>query len=123
MLTYERVEPALARPLGARTVERKATEPLVGRARIAVMATLGCVGFSYAYMVLHALHVLKRDPGFTARLSSIPLFQTCLGASVCGVLASALGACVKLGGRWTSRLPTLLALTIAVFVVEILLFP
>ena len=92
--------------------------------RYASFASLTGTGFLGSYMLFHALHVARRDPAFVKLLSAIPFFWACEAALLAGL---AIGVSCTLASRdlerLLARMPKILALTIALFTLEILLFP
>jgi hypothetical protein len=75
-------------------------------------------------MVFHALHVAGRDLRFVNLFSTIPLFATCAAASAVGLLLGGLGMlAVADPDSLLARLPKVLGVAIALFTIEIVLFP
>ena len=95
--------------------------------RAHTIAVYACVlGDAYllTYSVLHALHVLGRDPLLVKQLSSIPLFATA-EASLGAALLVGWPCAALLGTRpgMLRRFAHLLYFAIAIFALEIVLFP
>ena|ERR1700760_2867218 len=92
----------------------------------AMMVYACALGDAYllTYAVLHALHVLGRDPLLVRQLSSVPLFATA-EASLGAALLVGWPCAALLGGRpgMLRRFAHLLCLAIPLFAVEIVLFP
>lgn len=90
----------------------------------ASLSTLAAISFLFTYMGLHALHVSGRDPKFVQLLSEIPLFACSGTAALAGILFAV--SC-RLAGldheRLLCRMPKILALSVALFALEIAFFP
>ena len=83
---------------------------------------LAGVGFHFAYVALHLVHVSRRDPAFLSYLSPIPLFGTVASSACCAVVLGALGLAAP-RDEWRVAPSRLLAAAIALFVVVIALWP
>jgi len=80
--------------------------------------------FLFAYALLHALHVLGRDPHAVQQLSSIPLFGTVEAALFVALSLGLPGAALLANRPGILRVfATALYVAIGLFTVEILLFP
>jgi hypothetical protein len=92
--------------------------------RLAVLSALAGSAFLGSYMVFHALHVAGRDPSFVRALTTIPLFATCEAALLAGsCLGLALALALRDFERSLRQLPRILFVVVALFTLEILLFP
>ena len=86
------------------------------------MGTSGLT-FFVAYITLQLLHAFGRDPQIVTALGSIPLFARLVASTTCGLVGGlAIGPLVRDPARFLRRLPTLLAATIALFVVTVVFF-
>lgn len=91
---------------------------------LAVLSSLTGTTFLDAYLVLHALHVAGRDPKFVTRLSPVPLFACCGTAAIAGLLFGVSCSLVRLDhDKLLLRMPSILAVSVALFSLEILIWP
>jgi hypothetical protein len=109
-----------------RTIDRRLS-PVVARqssrARPGLQVGGGCVAFFVAYATLQLLHAIGTDPALIVALAPIPLFARFLASAACAVpVGLALGIVVRDRALWLRRLPAILAVAIALFVVTIVFF-
>jgi hypothetical protein len=92
--------------------------------RSALGAGLAGTTFLVSYALLHVLHALHADPVVVRALSPIPLFAR-IEATAALSLALGLGGplIVRDGGWLVRRLPGALALTMALVLAAIVIFP
>lgn len=91
---------------------------------MATLVALTSTAFLGSYMVFHALHVAGRDPSFVLRLAKIPLFSSCEAALLAGsCLGLSLALAVRDFERLLTQLPRIVLTLVALFTLEILLFP
>jgi hypothetical protein len=93
-------------------------------APFAELAAGGCIGFFFAYGVLHALQLAGAQPALITELSPIPLFANVLGSIPLAVITG-VGACMIPCSRsrllgWLARA---LAVACALFTLEVVFFP
>ena len=92
--------------------------------RLTALVALVGIAFLGSYIGFHALHVAGRDPSFVHGLTAIPLFATCEAALLAGACVGlALALVVRDFERLLTQLPRILLGVVALFTLEILLFP
>ena len=106
--------------LVGRQAHRASSKVRVG----ASSATLIGIGFLCSYMALHALHVAHRDPAWVRSLSAIPLFAVCEAAALTSLLFGPVVSFFVLDREeLVARLPVALAISAALFALEIIVLP